>query len=149
MTRRRTRAAWLLLLVPLALSSCGGTTARLSPEQQARLEAEGIVRRADDVWFRYTHGMGTPRSGWEEHLASIVVTRQGILIHRNDRILVEVTRRSTGSYAIRREGDRVSLRAGSDRSARSWAFHAPTDAEGWAADIRVVLGQTAGAKRRR
>lgn len=149
-TRRTARGAWLLLLLaPLVLSACARTTARLSPEQLSRLEAEGIVRRADDLWFRYSHGMGTVRSGWEEHRASIVVTKQSVLIHQNDRLLIEVTPRSTGAYSVRREGDRVSLRAGNNRSARSWAFHSQEDAEGWARDMRAVIGQTEGGRHRR
>jgi hypothetical protein len=145
----RPQVVGLLLLAPLALASgCARETARLSPDQQQRFEAEGIVRRADNLWFRYSHGVGTYRGGWEEQLASIVVTRQSVLIHRNERVLIEVTPRSTGGYLLRRDNDRLSLRTGIGAAARSWAFHPPEDPEGWAADIRAVIRGTAGARRR-
>ena len=62
-------------------------------------------------------------------------------------MLIEITERSTGRYSLRREGDRLSLRSGEGRSARSWAFHPTDDAAGWAKDMRGVLEKTAGAIR--
>jgi len=138
------RAATLLLLL-LAPAGCSRTTARLSPEMQRRLESEGVLRRADEELFRYTHGMGTRRGGWEEMTASIIVTRQTVMIHRNEKTLLEITPRSAGGYRVNRDHDRLSIRAGSGRSARSWSFHPPGDAAGWAGDIRGVLRAPAGA----
>ena len=139
-------AAALLALLA-AMASCSRSTGKLSPELLQQLQGERVVRRADDLWIRYSHGMGTLRGGWEEHRASIVVTGARILIHQNDRVLIEITERSTGRYSLRREGDRLSLRSGEGRSARSWAFHPMDDPEGWARDMRVVLEKTAGAVR--
>jgi hypothetical protein len=140
-------AACALLALLATAPSCSRSTGKLSPERLQELQGEGIVRRQDDLWFRYSHGMGTRRGGWEEHRASIVVTGARILIHQNDRVILEITERSTGRYALRREGDRLSLRSGVGRSARSWAFHPMDDPEGWAKDMRAVLKKTAGGSR--
>ena len=147
----RGELAWraLALVASLACCGCSRSTARLSPALEQRFESEGIARRGDDLLFRYSHDLGTSRSGWEEWPASIVVTRQSIFIHDGERVLLEITPRSTGEYRVSRERDRVSLRGGSGRSGRSWAFHPPEEAEGWATDLRAVIAKSAGARRRR
>ena len=149
--RLRTVLSAVAVLAAIALvPACAPPdTSRLSPEQQQRLAAEGIVRRGDNLPFRYTHRISGMRDGWEEYPASIVVTSQTILIHQNDRLLLEITPRSTGEYSVRREGDRVTLRAGSGGSVRNWAFHPAKGAVEWATDLRAVIKGTAGAKRRR
>jgi hypothetical protein len=144
---RRWIAVGLLALL-CAASGCDRTTGKLSPSQLTELQGEGIVRREDDLWVRYSHGLGTYRGGgWEEHRMSIVVTGSRVLIHRNERVILEITERSTGHYSVRRAGDRLSLHAGEGRSARSWAFHPADDPEGWAKDIRAVIQKSAGAGR--
>jgi hypothetical protein len=50
---------------------------------------------------------------------------------------------------VARDQDRLSLRAGSGKSAARWSFRPPDDATGWAEDIRAVIRGTAGAGRRR
>ena len=139
---------WRFLLVLLTVAGCGGGTARLSHDLEQRFASEGIVRRAADLVFRYSHDPGTSNSGWEEWPASIVVTRQTIYLHQGDRVRLEITPRSTGEYQVRRERGRISLRAGSGQSARSWAFHPPDDPESWAVALRAVIAGSAGAKRR-
>jgi hypothetical protein len=128
------------------LASCSRSTGKLSPELTQRFESEGIVRRADDTFMRYTHGTGTARSGWEEWPASIVVTHRSVYLHQNDRVRLEITPRSTGEYSVRRDHDRLSIHAGSGNSVRSWSFHPPDDAPGWAEDIRAVIRGAAGAQ---
>ena len=135
---RRAALAALLLL-----AACQRTTGTLGAEQQRRFEAEGIVRRAVDLPIRRTRA-GT----WKESTASIVVTAQSIVIHQRDYFWLEITPRSTGAYAVARDHDRLSLRAGRGGSATSWSFRPPEDPAGWAADIRAVTHGTAGAKRR-
>lgn len=139
--------AGLLLALLATAPACSRTTGKLSASQLSELQGEGIVRRQDDLWMRYSHGLATYRGGWEEHRASIVVTGARILIHRNDRVILEITERSTGHYSVRRTGDRLSLHAGDGRSARSWAFHPADDPEGWAKDMRAVIKKTEGAGR--
>lgn len=114
-------------------------TGKLSPELSARFEKEGIVRRADDLTFRRTVAAGERDSGWNEKRASIVVTPESVFLHVNGKPLVEITPRSTGFYEVHRDHDRLSLRAGGGKSAASWSFRPPDDADGWAVDIRAVI----------
>ena len=137
-----------VILLSLVGVACSRTTGTLSDEQQRRLESEGIVRHAVDVDFRRTHDVGTRDAGWEDMYASIVVTRSSVLLHSGDRVLLEITPRSTGEYEVARDHDRLSLHAGRGGSARSWSFRPPDDPEGWAADIRTVIRATTGEKRR-
>ena len=133
---------WFMACLGLALLSTGcQKTGKLGPELNARLEKEGIVRRADDLTFRRTIATGQRDSGWEEKRASIVVTHESVFFHVNGKPLVEITTRSTGFYEIRREYDRLSLRAGSGKAAASWSFRPPEDADGWAKDIRAVINK--------
>lgn len=139
--------AWAVAFAAIACLGCSTTTARLPDDLLAKLEAEGIVRRLDDAGVRHTRAIGTGRQSWEDRKVSIIVTRSRVLIHDNGDPLLEITPRSTGAYAVRREGERLSLRAGSGQSVRSWAFHPPDDPEGWAHDIRAVIRIAAGARR--
>jgi len=52
--------AWLMF-VAVVLAGCSESTGAITPEQQRRLDAEGIVRRADDQMFRYTTGPAPAR----------------------------------------------------------------------------------------
>ena len=106
------------------------------------------MRRAVDLPFRHTHDTGSRDAGWEEMEASIVVTKESVVIHRGDRFRLEITPRSTGFYEVKRDHDRLSLHAGGGKSAGSWSFRPPDDAPGWVADIRAVIAGTAGAARR-
>jgi hypothetical protein len=138
--RQAYRASSIAACVALALLATGcQKTGKLSPELTARFEKEGIVRRGDDLTFRRTIAAGRRDSGWEEVRASIVVTAETVFLHVNGRPLVEITPRSTGFYEISRDHDRLSLRAGGGKSALSWSFRPPDDADGWAVDIRGVI----------
>lgn len=145
---RRAHVALVVVAALALLAGCHRTTGTLGEEQERRFESEHVVRRAVDLWFRRTHDTGTRDAGWEEDAASIVVTERSVVIHRGDRFLLEITPRSTGVYAVARDHDRLSLRAGSGKSAESWSFRPPEDAPGWANAIRAVIRGTAGAKRR-
>lgn len=82
---------------------------------------------------------GERDSGWNEKRASIVVTPESVFLHVNGKPLVEITPRSTGFYEVHRDHDRLSLRAGGGKSAASWSFRPPDDADGWAMDIRAMI----------
>ena len=138
----------LALGVLVLLAACHRTTGTLSDELQQRFEREGIVRRAVDLPFRQTHDVGTRDAGWEEVTASIVVTKESVVIHRSDTFRLEITPRSIRFYEVSRDHDRLSLHAGDGKSAVLWSFRPPDDADGWAEDIRAVIKGTAGAKRR-
>lgn len=129
----------LLLVLALALGACSEKTGAISPEQQQRLDGEGIVRRADDQIFRYTHGSGTRDAGWEDRKASIIVTKLSVIIHKNEKLGLEITPRTRRFLQVRRDGNRVRISAGSGQSAESWSFVPPDDAPGWADDIRAVI----------
>lgn len=137
---RAGRAAAVLLF----LVACSGDTSRLAPEQEARFSAEGQLHRADNVWFRYTHDAGTRSAGWEDRRGSIIVTRQTVLIHKNEKIGIEITPASRRFYDVARDGDRVRIGAGSGKSREVWSFTPPDDAEGWVRDIRAVIRLASG-----
>ena len=139
-TRLIPGARWFVACLGLILLATGcQKTGKLSPALAARFEKEGIVRRADDLTFRRTIAAGQRDSGWEEKRASIVVTKECIFLHVNGKPLVEITPRSTGFYEISRDHDRLSLRAGGGKSAVSWSFRPPDDADGWAVDVRALI----------
>jgi len=127
------------LLVALFMTGCQKKTGELSPELLARFEKESIAHRADDLIFRRTHLAGDQDGSWDEKQASIVVTSESVFLHENGKPLVEITPRSTGVYEVHREKDRISLRAGSGKSALSWSFRPPADAEQWTTAIRAVI----------
>jgi hypothetical protein len=124
----------------LALA-CQQKTGNLTASEQQRIDSEGLLRRADDLIFRYTHDAGTRDAGWEDRKASIIVTRQSVIIHKNEKLGLEITPRTRRYVAVRRDGNRVRISAGGGKSAESWSFVPPDDAAGWANDIRAVLRQ--------
>lgn len=127
------------VLLALFTTGCQKKTGQLSPELQARFEKEGIAHRADDLIFRRTHLAGDQDGSWDEKQASIIVTSASVFLHENGKPLVEITPRSTGFYELHRDEDRISLRAGSGKSALSWSFRPPADAEKWTTAIRAVI----------
>lgn len=129
----------LCVFLGLFAAGCQQKTGELSPELQARFDKEGIAHRADDLTFRRTHLAGEQDGSWDEQRASIIVTAASVFLHVNGKPLVEITPRSTGFYEVHREKDRISLRAGSGKSALSWSFHPPADAERWTTAIRAVI----------
>ena len=131
----------MLLLggILLAAGGCREKTGALTTSQQQRLEAEGLVRRADDLTFRYTHDAGRRQAGWEDRRASILVTRQSVIIHKNEKLGLEITPRTRRFVQVRRDGDRLRISAGGGASAESWSFVPPDDPAGWADDIRAVI----------
>lgn len=130
------------MLMMLAIcAACHRTTATLPPDLASRFEAESVVHRADDQVFRYTYYSRSTRGGrWEDRDASILVTKSSVFIHKNDKVGLDLTAASRKATDVRRDGDRVIISAGSGQSKVSWSFRPPDDAEGWARDIRAVLG---------
>jgi hypothetical protein len=142
----RTAITWALAATAL-FSACQQTTSALTADQKRRFESEGIVRRADDLTFRYTHDAGRPDAGWEDRKASIIVTRQSVLIHKNEKLGLEITSRTRRSVQVRRDQDRVRISAGGGSSAESWLFVPPDDPAGWADDMRAVIKRRQAALR--
>jgi len=130
---------WVPLVAALLIGSCSQETGRLSHELEQRFTAEGLVRRADNLRFRWTEGAGRRGGTWEDRLASIVVTRQSVLIHKNEKVGIEIAPGQARQYEVHREGERVRISGGKGRSAETWSFVPPADPEGWTQDIRAVI----------
>ena len=138
------RAVLIATLAAVVALGCNRTTGTLNEEHQKRFESEGVLRKGVDLLFRRTRLGDGSRTRWEEADASIVVTRESVVIHSGDRFLFEVTPRSTGDYRVTRERDRITLQGGRGQSRVSWSFRPPEDADGWTADIRAVIRNAAG-----
>ncbi|HEU4878020.1 MAG TPA: hypothetical protein VFT21_01145 [Gemmatimonadaceae bacterium] len=131
----------------LAIAACDRSTSRLTAEQQQRFASEGILRQADDIDFRFTRDPGGRSERWENRRASIVVTSSSLLIHKNEKVGVEITPRTQRAVEVQRSGERVRIRSGSGRSEEVWSFVPPGDAEGWTRDIRAVIKSSKGSSR--
>jgi hypothetical protein len=130
------------------LVACQERTGALTPLEQQRIDSEGLVRRADDLIFRYTHDAGRRDAGWEDRKASIVVTKQSVIIHKNEKLGLEITPRTRRYVAVRRDGNRVRISAGGGGAAESWSFVPPDDPAGWADAIRTVVKRSEGEQGR-
>ncbi len=145
LSRRWIASAAAVLVCLLAGTQCAQDTSKLTPEQEARFQQEGITRRADNIVFHYTREHGYRREDRRENrVASILVTPRTVLIHKNGKIGIEITGRSRRFYDVRRRGTRVLIHAGSGRSGEVWSFEPPEDAEGWTRDIRTVIRKQPG-----
>ncbi len=121
------------------LGSCTADTSRLDDEQEARLAAQGIVLRADNLLFRHSEDVGRRDERWRERVASIVVTQETVLIHENgyvDFLIQPTTRRWV---EVHRDRDRVRINAGTRGNTEVWSFQPPGDAAAWAEAIRAVI----------
>lgn len=127
---------WCVLGLTLLVAGCAEETGRLDPSQEQRLAAQGITRRANNLVFRHTrHGGAT----WTDRRASIVITHESILIHRNGEIEFLLAPRSRRFCEVHRDHARVRISAGSGASAETWSFEPPDDPVGWTSDIRNAI----------
>lgn len=119
---------------------CAQDTSRLTPEQEARFKEEGVLHRADNVVFHYNRDYGYRREESREYRrASIIVTPRSVLIHKNEKVGLEILPGSRRFYDVHRRGARVLIHAGTGRSGEVWSFEPESDAEGWTRDIRAVI----------
>jgi hypothetical protein len=124
----------------LALAAaCNQTTSKLSPADEQKFATEGIVKRADDLDFRFTHDVGRRETRWENRRASIIVTKQSVLIHKNEKVGLDITPGTRRYVDVARDGNRVRISAGSGRSGEVWSFQPESDAPGWTEAIRAVI----------
>jgi hypothetical protein len=138
---RNTVIAVLLLLAAGQGGCLDQTTSSLPPALEQRFEAEGVVRRASDVMFRFTSDPGGRSERREDRRASIIVTSSSVYIHKNDKVGLELTPRTRRVASVARSGDRVLIRNGSGASEVIWSFVPVDDAPGWTTDIRAVIRQ--------
>ena len=129
---------WVLVAVA-ALLGCEHETGRLTPAQEQRFTAEGLLHRADNLTFRWTQGAGQRGGTWENRRASIVVTRRSVLIHKNEKVGIEIGAASPGSFDVHRDGARVRISTGGGSNAETWSFIPADNAEAWTQDIRSVI----------
>lgn len=128
-----------LLLAALLAAACRPQdTSRLDPVLAQQFDTEGVLRRADNVRFRWTEGGGR---SWEDRLASIVVTNKTVYIHKNEKVGLRITAGSRRDCEVHRDQDRVRIATGTGRNAESWSFVPAGDADAWTTDIRRVLRQ--------
>jgi hypothetical protein len=138
----------LFALVLVGAAACNTSTSKLTTEQQQRFTSEGIVRQADDIDFRFTRDPGGRSERWENRRASIIVTKSSLLIHKNEKVGLEITPRTQRAVGVQRSADRVRIRSGTGRSEEVWSFVPPGDAEGWTADIRALIKASKGGTSR-
>jgi len=124
-------------------TGCNRTTSKLSPAAEQQFAAEGVVRRGDDLDFRYTHDVGRRGTSWENRRASIIVTRQSLLIHKNEKVGLEISPSSRRYADVAREGNRIRIHSGSGQSQEVWSFQPESDAPGWTDAIRAVIRNSA------
>ena len=129
----------LVFALAAALAGCREHSGALTPAERERFAAEGIRHQADDLVFRYTDHHGRRDARWEDRLASIVVTGATVLVHKNEKVGVEITPRTRRWAAVERSGPRVRIRIGQGRTEELWSFVPPDDPSGWADDIRAVI----------
>jgi hypothetical protein len=130
----------LILTIVAALIGCREHSGALTQAQRDRFAGEGSRRQAEDLTFRCTDHPGRRDQRWEDRLASIVVTGATVLIHKNEKVGVEITPRSRRWAQVERSGSRIRIRVGKGRTEELWSFVPPDDPAGWASDIRAVIG---------
>ncbi len=136
-------------LLILALGACRDAhTGTLSKEQDRRYAAEVIKRRADDLEFRYTRDPRGRGERWENRRASILVTASSVLIHKNEKVGVDISPATRRDLSVERSADRIRIHAGRGQSEEIWSFVPPDDASGWTSDIRAVINASKGAAKR-
>jgi hypothetical protein len=132
-----------------AIAGCGDlNTGALTTAQEKRFSDEGMLRRADDLDFRYTADPRGRTERWENRRASIVVTKSTVLIHKNAKIGLEITPAARRDLSVERSGNRIRIHSGRGQSEEVWSFIPPRDAPGWTTDIRSVINSTKSAPTR-
>jgi hypothetical protein len=130
----------------ISIAACGDRhTGALSPALEQRFASEGVVRRADDLDFRYTTDPRGRNERWEMRRASIVVTKSSVFIHKNGKIGLEITPSTRRDVSVERSADRIRIHSGRGQSEEIWSFVPSDDASGWATDIRSVINLSKGS----
>ena len=133
----------LYALLLVAVTGCGDVhTGALTAAQETRFDKEGVLRRADDLDFRYTSDPRGRNERWENRRASIVVTRSTVLIHKNAKVGLEIIPTARRELSVERSADRIRIHSGRGKSEEVWSFIPPSDAPGWTDDIRSVIKST-------
>jgi len=133
---------WLVALAGAMASCAPSDTSRLTPALEQRVAAETLVVRLDNVLIRRSHDVGRGDAGYREGVASVLVTRQSVLIHRNGDIGFEIDARSRRALEVHRRGQRVRINSGAGASTEVWSFEVAGDSAEVVTDaIRDVIRQ--------
>jgi len=135
---RRGAALAITAAVLLAAGGCRPDSSRLTTEWERRFATEGVLRRAPNVVVRHTREVGPYGNQYRDRLASVVVTKGTVLIHQNDRPLLELTSRTRRHVRVVRDADRLRISVDGKRVTEVFSFRPPEDAPGWADDVRAV-----------
>lgn len=132
----------------LALALACADSSRLDADQEARLAAQGIVLRADNLSFRHSQDVGRRDARHRDRRASIVVTTQTVLIHEAGYVDFLIEPSSRRWLEVHRDGGRVRINAGTGGNTEVWSFTPAGDAEPWVRAIRDVIRASASAANR-
>jgi hypothetical protein len=113
--------ASILALLAIACAD----TARLDADQEARLAAQGIVLRADNLVFRHSQDVGRRDARQRDQRASIVVTTRTVLIHESGYVDLLIEPTSRRWLEVHRDGERVRINAGTGGNTEGWSFALP------------------------
>jgi len=139
MPSRALPALPVLLALALAAGGCNVDTSRLPPIQRQALGSEGILHEGANLVFRHTQRTEYSRARWRDVVASIVVTKQTVLIHRSGRELLRITPRTRRFCQLIRIGPRLRIQVAGANASEIWSFIPPDDPAAWTRDVRSVL----------
>ena len=131
-----------LLVLALVIAACARDTSKLDADQEARLAADTIVLRANNLVFHRSRGIGTTSARNRDVRASIVVTKHTVLIHENGFVDLLIQPSARRALDVHRDHERVRINSGSGQSAEVWSFEPPDSAEAWTQAIRAVITAT-------
>ena len=123
----------------LAPGGCNVDTSRLAPAVRQELETEGVLHEGRNLMFRHTERGQYERSRWRDVVASIVVTKQTLLIHRGEQELLRITPRTRRFCQLVRIGPRLRIQVAGANASETWSFIPPDDTDSWTKDVRSVL----------
>lgn len=141
MDSNRPRQAMATFLA-LTLACRPVDTSHLSAAREAQLATEQVRFRAANLEFRFSHDAGSRQAGWENRIASVVVTDSTVLIYKNDKVGIEITPSSRKFFEVARDQNRIRIGAGSGKSKEVWSFIPPDSATAWTGAIRAVIRQS-------
>ena len=130
------------LVLVAVLVACAHDTSKLDAGQEARLAADTIVLRANNLVFHRSRGTGTTSARNRDVRASIIVTKHTVLIHENGFVDLLIQTTARRALDVHRDHERVRINSGSGASAEIWSFEPPDSADAWTEAIRAVITAT-------
>jgi hypothetical protein len=75
------------------------------------------------------------------------MSRSSVLIHKNEKVGIDIRPGHADRYSVERSGNRVRIRGGAGRGAEIWSFEPPGDAAGGTVDLGSAIGAHRAASR--